>query len=1047
MTDTPDPVPALNEGQSSWMSKMMRKLGLTSRVRERTAATGPTAEERAAEEREAARQAAEALRIKQALQAKHDQWKDYFKSWFDWDTSTFIDPTKSALEDAIAEVKTVFDATVLALAGDDTDAHQAQSAAFDEASAKSLGWRALYDAAQKAVAAHAATQAGASPRQAEAMGALHAANPAAYNAALALLQGTAAALGGATMTKDLVAEKNRANSDAWDAYAAAKGQFEAAAASHSKAVAARKRTAQRRDGFKAQIAALKAEDAEANKDEIAALEVKLAEQRAIYTTRRAAAVEKGRTKDRRKAAMDTKSGEWVATRDAARAADAQFRLMEAITFGPLCPDHGNAITGEAAEKLIKTYAIDPVLADRAVGTAARAPHPGNVANAALLLAGRCGYELKSADGSDKLGFADTQAYARNIIDVIGHYPPEMAGRFEAYIDSEGAYTDWDDCNPAGFNKKTRVRTQAVTDYLLEDDGTVDIAGGVVALMDVMFHPRAVSFPRPELANHMYETLVFLDSTPEAVDKIQAMGAPTSSTSKKLLARATGKDQSAIGKADAQKAVLNAMLTPVFQGEVGSCFATSGIVKLRETDPLRALDTYADVATKGLYTPAFGPRVRVVTNVPADEDPLVRSLEYSAATATARAANSTRKTALNGQNNAGMDKLRGKIKSRKWAAVKQKLRVEAAKTFTFVYNPEVAVDLSADGSSDHGRYELVTKAGRNPVNSRREYLDAVKPLADRIIRDRDLKDGVSKSDIAAVFETDEFLDAIRDSDGKLPWELPSGGSTSDATKVIFGASVTTSEMVPEGTGTGPGARTKAILSGMLTKFAGSAEEMVTVKTSGIHGFNLLPNHPSLDTVKDPDPAKAAANLDRALIDKGQEIKDRDIPQDEAVRLFERQIQILIDGNDVAEAERALKDGLAAHRPAEPGPHKPAAIDRAVKDATAQFVTKRAKAKADAWKARQDTPPSDDAYDKQLAKQTRWAQTRVDKAQTTEMLETLGAPQFVIADTNWGDGQTRTFFVVAPDPATGEPRMFKRQEPPVTLQPVEDKWVNAEWATIQ
>lgn len=1044
MTDTPDPVPALNEGQSSWMSKMMRKLGLKSKVRTTPAPTGPTEEERAAE---AARQAAEALRIKQALQAKYDEWKDYLKSWFDWDTSSFIDPSKSALDDAIAEVKTVFDATTLALAGDDTDAHRAQTTAFNDATAKSRGWQALYDAAKKALAAHSATQAGASPRQAEAMGTLHATNPDAYDAALALMQSTAVTLGGATMTKDMVATKKQANSDAWDAYAAAKGKFEAAEQAHAKAVAARKRTAKRRDALKDQIAALKADDAEANKDEIAALEVKLAEQRTIYTTRRAAAAEKGRKKDQRKATMDTKSGEWSDARDKARAADKQYRLMEAITFGPLAPGHGNAITGEAAEKLIKTYDLDPVLADRAVGTASRAPHPGNVADAALVLADRCSYELKSADGSEKLGYSDTQAYARNVIDVIGNYPPEMAGQFEAYIDSNAAYTNWNDCNPAGFNKKTKVRTQAVTDYLLEDDGTVDIDGGVAALMDVMFHPKAVDYPRPELANHMYDTLVFLTNTPDAVDKIEAIDAPTSSTSKKLLARATGKDQGAIGKADAQQAVLNAMLTPVFQGEVGSCFATSGIVKLRETDPMRALDTYTDVATKGLYTPAFGPRVRIVTNVPADEDPLVRSLEYSAATATARAANSTRKDALNGQNNAGMDKLKGKIKSRKWAAVKQKLRVEVAKTFTFVYNPEVAVDLSADGSSDHGRYELVTRAGRNPVNSKREYLDAVKPVADRIIRDRDLKDGVSKSDIAAVFETDEFLDAIRNSDGKLPWELPSGGSTSDASKVIFGASVTTTEMVAEGTGTGPGARTKAIISGMLTNFAGSAEEMVTVKTSGIHGFNLLPNHPSLDAVKDPDPAKAAANLDRELINKGREIKDRDIPQDEAVRLFERQIQILIDDNDVAEADRALKDGLAAHRPAEPGPHKPAAIDRAVKDATALFVTKRAKAKADAWKARQSTTPSDEAYDKELAKQTRWAQTRVDKAQTTEMLETLGAPQFVIADTNWGDGKTRTFFVVAPDPATGEPRMFKREEPPVTLQPVEDKWVNAEWATIQ
>jgi len=65
----------------------------------------------------------------------------------------------------------------------------------------------------------------------------------------------------------------------------------------------------------------------------------------------------------------------------------------------------------------------------------------------------------------------------------------------------------------------------------------------------------------------------------------------------------------------------------------------------------------------------------------------------------------------------------------------------------------------------------------------------------------------------------------------------------------------------------------------------------------------------------------------------------------------------------------------------------------------------------------------------------------------MLRDMGAPEFTVADTNWGSAEDHTFFVVAPDPTTGEPALWKKTVPPGTLSPTTDDWIEAEWAAIR
>ena len=63
--------------------------------------------------------------------------------------------------------------------------------------------------------------------------------------------------------------------------------------------------------------------------------------------------------------------------------------------------------------------------------------------------------------------------------------------------------------------------------------------------------------------------------------------------------------------------------------------------------------------------------------------------------------------------------------------------------------------------------------------------------------------------------------------------------------------------------------------------------------------------------------------------------------------------------------------------------------------------------------------------------------------SELANDLGSPQVMVADTNWGDELTHTFFVAMPDPTTGELRLWKKREPGGELTPEDRKWVDTLW----
>ena len=57
----------------------------------------------------------------------------------------------------------------------------------------------------------------------------------------------------------------------------------------------------------------------------------------------------------------------------------------------------------------------------------------------------------------------------------------------------------------------------------------------------------------------------------------------------------------------------------------------------------------------------------------------------------------------------------------------------------------------------------------------------------------------------------------------------------------------------------GARTTQVLTDFLNNFQGDARQMATIRTVGMHGFNALPNDPSLAPLKGKDNAETVRRV--------------------------------------------------------------------------------------------------------------------------------------------------------------------------------------------
>lgn len=740
-------------------------------------------------------------------------------------------------------------------------------------------------------------------------------------------------------------------------------------------------------------------------------------------------------------------------------------LTAALRHGPLSPESPRPFKPETAEKLIAAYSKDGRMADAALRAASTAKFPDALADGLDAMIGRVGDGFVDGTG---VGFSNqeySRHYAEQLLKMGGETGDAFFARLPDYVASGRQFeaTEFEHNDAKTFNVLAQKRSVSLAGKLTKPDGTLDLDSDDAknAVGDMLFHPKVLRNATPAMNAQMLKTLEMLSDPvtgPQAEGVLKGIQPPTNPGAQTLLRGALGKeDTDTIGAEQARTGVLASMLKPLDQGPVGSCFATAPARRMREQQPVEAMKAFAEIASKGTYKPVNGPEVPIVTNTPPGEDPLMRSWEYSLATSAARNAGSRERDEFVANVTPGLEQLKTlavgktakKDRDSAWSQKKKKLIQDVASAFTFTYDPLSEVTDANDGSSSQGRYVIVPTSGGAPITERDAFVQAISQAAiSSLGLDPTSEDATKVRDLV---KTDSFVNAVCPGKYK-PWELGSGGYGDTACKALFGPSQTKSGMLGGASKTTPpseGERTKQVLGAFMSAFGSSSDEMVTIETTGMHSFNALPQHPSLAPLKAGGSSKFARNLQDKLVTPGTQLKDTELSADRAAFMFDQEVERTLDGQSDNDLKTLIRTGAKAKRPS--GPMKPAALARALKEAMEAYHDAVADKRAKSWEEEEKKKPGRTVDPTEVTKKKGELKDAFDKnaenSAKSMMIRAMGAPEFVIADTNWGDSRSHTFFVVAPDPTTGEPTLWKKEDPPGSLTPAGRDWVDAPWVRIQ
>jgi len=762
----------------------------------------------------------------------------------------------------------------------------------------------------------------------------------------------------------------------------------------------------------------------------------------------------------REAALEEKKKEIVAAREKYEKAMArenallgQKYLTEALDHGPLSSESGQRLTSGSAD-IVKAFTKNARLAKSAVQSLASAQHPEVIAKNIGKMVDMVGTGFEAGDGG-VMADKHAQAYGEKLLRMGGEVGEEFFDGLSDYISSGRQF----EANPLGAAHKdphvlAQRRGNALAGSMIKPDGSIDLSSDKAknAIGDLLFNPDVLDNPTPAMTAHVLKTVKFLQDPvtgPKASQVLKDTKEPTNPGAQKLIRQSLGKgNMDALDDNATRTAVLSSMFKPLNQGKVGSCFSTAPCRRLFETQPLDAMKAFSEIATKGTFKPQFGERVPVVTNVPNGEDPLQRSLEYTLATSVARTGDSSEKKALVDNLSQGADQLKGASGCWfwQWNGKKEKLVNDVKAAFTFVYDPESKVTDSSDGSSSTGRYVTMRVSTGKQIRTKEAF---IAEMADVAIKSFGLD---ANSDYAKqvkdVVGSPAFINSVCPGKYK-PWELESGGQTEDATKTLLGGTMAQQQILPKAPKDPQpteGKRTTDVLGSFLNGLGSRPESMVTVRTVGRHGFNALPNHPSLAPLKGNNPTETAQNMDKHLVKKGQALKNTELSAERAAWLFDQELEKAIEDCD-AEFKVDLVNGAKTHRPT--ANMKPAELTAAVKAAMVTYYDKYSLKRANSWKKGEEnagrTVTPEALTKKKTSFETSWVGARENRAKSA-LIRDMGAPEFVIADTNWGNPGEKTLFVIAPDPTTGDPIMWKKTVPPGSLSPAGRQWVDDQWAHI-
>ncbi|MGB3280865.1 MAG: hypothetical protein WBA92_16885, partial [Pseudorhodobacter sp.] len=308
------------------------------------------------------------------------------------------------------------------------------------------------------------------------------------------------------------------------------------------------------------------------------------------------------------------------------AKDSKRGLMDALSFGRLSPGAKPAFKDEDKASFIAAYAKDGKLADAAMDVAARSENPSAVAQNVGFVADKMKDGFAAPDGKKlDLPEEDLRKMANNALRMGGLQGEEYFKGFGDYLKS-GKQLEPDphgglseplndrDAETQRLNKIALNRTSGLGAAALKD-GKVDFESpeAKAALDHMMFHPGSLKTFTPQMNQKMVETKgLFSDPKTSAAatkviddTKLPASGSSGRKASASIIGGTMGKKPGEVTDADAKASVLSAMMTPLSQGPVGSCFSTAPVRAIRETDPVRAMGEFSKIASTGQFKSAQG----------------------------------------------------------------------------------------------------------------------------------------------------------------------------------------------------------------------------------------------------------------------------------------------------------------------------------------------------------------------------------------------------------------------------------------------------------
>lgn len=734
----------------------------------------------------------------------------------------------------------------------------------------------------------------------------------------------------------------------------------------------------------------------------------------------------------------------------------------------------------AANFVLRSFRDHPALAASALDIIQDAEHPETVASAVAAVGA-----LQDSRFGGKAGDAGRAArMATNVLKLAGTVGGnDFAARLTAYYEPDALKRA--DTLRAAHDEDPKITalnyTKALGESLLVGNGGIAFnSEGFREVRDQLhFHPDRLQEPMFNLARHV-EVFTGNLANAEARGQCEAAlrGIPNAAPNKKVarLVKQTLRlpDAAPLDAKAMRQAVLSAALTPITQGSVGSCFATCNCMQYQENEPVAFFKDLATVAGTGTLTKGGDP-APVVKTVAKDENGLLRGLEYTIASLGARTHASVRKEnmqvrsynalidvmnssefeGMSGGTKAALDAGRRaeQVEAEAFAAYQtygstpgvtqeqadakydeylekveatknareevETYRAEKLQRMADTVRNAVAYEYdstlqdgtgSHDGSSDRGGWMFRSTATGKRIRSEDDLVDSLKQAFIQELGDdaneANIEDVIRSANLAGEVLEGYKLDVARER-----YVRGGGSDEKDSLRVLSGREVETKDLTtPRANNETPADQAKKLLVGLVDGTKETATEKVTVSIDGVHAERGLAKHASLDALK------ASGNVAKAVDDVFKKSQERATT---ALKPEEVQLLLLKSTNTV------LTELFQGHVPTLPpglmsGKLTPAALKASIESSiTAQ----------------------------DLQQHGRYVDPAATRRRLSNELEALFVaelfPQFVIADTNWGSASEKYYHVVAPDLATGAPKLYRKDGSTGQLEPAGDAFIQNKW----